>query len=115
MTNLRTAQVATAVASLALLGFDLVGWLRPDSRVAALGARFGLTAIPNRWRNAVAQLRQNRTPSSTTPTSWSSNRPLLPHRTGSEIAPLCMGRCPRKRTGGRTAANCKTSNELALC
>ena len=29
---------------------------------AALGARFGLTAIPNRWRNAVAQIRQDRTP-----------------------------------------------------
>ena len=29
---------------------------------AALGARFGLTTIPNRWRNAVAELRQDRTP-----------------------------------------------------
>ena len=29
---------------------------------AALGARFGLNAIPPRWRNAVAQLRQTRTP-----------------------------------------------------
>ena len=29
---------------------------------AALGARFGLDAIPTRWRSAVAELRQNRTP-----------------------------------------------------
>ena len=80
MTHLRTAQVAVAVASLALLSFDLAGWVRPDkpewavaiaggdtdtnaaSAGAALGARFGLTAIPNRWRNAVAELRQDRTP-----------------------------------------------------
>ena len=30
MTNLRTAQVAIAAASLALLGFDLAGGLGPD-------------------------------------------------------------------------------------
>lgn len=110
MTRLRMSQVVDA--SLALLGFNLAGWLGPDkleweAAIAsgdtdtnaapagtALGARFGLTAIPNRWRNAVAQLRQNRTPSSTTPTSWlnwSNNASFLPHPGGRhrEGLPLC--------------------------
>ena len=75
MTHLRMSQVVAA--SLALLGFDLAGGLGPDKpeRVAAiaggdadtnaapaLGVRFGPTAIPNRWRNAVTELRQARTP-----------------------------------------------------
>ena len=77
MTHLRTTQVAVAVSSLALLVFDLAGWMGPDkpewaiaiaggdtdtNAGAALGARFGLAAIPNRWRNAVTELRQDRTP-----------------------------------------------------
>ena len=80
MTRLRTTQVATAVASLALLGFDLAGRMEPDKLEwvaaivsggtdtnaspagAALGARFGLAAIPQRWRDAVAELREDRAP-----------------------------------------------------
>ena len=104
MTHLRTAQVAVAVASHALLGFDLAGWLGPDKpeRVAAIAPAVTPTPTPA-------------PPSSTSPTSWSSNRPLLPPIAGVPKSPPYAGGCPRKRTGGRPAANLKTSNEPTLC
>ncbi len=43
MTHLRTAQVAVAVASLALLSFDLAGWLRPDKPERAVAIAGGDT------------------------------------------------------------------------